>query len=68
MTERYCTPRLILSRSRLNIDVGSRYTVVRFWETLAIEGMRPSMCFVGDDFDNALAETTIGLKNTEGVR
>jgi putative transposase len=49
-------------------DAGSQYTSVHFGETLALEGMRPSIGTVGDAFDNALAETTIGLYKTECSR
>ena len=49
-------------------DAGSQYTAVRFGETLMLEGMRPSIGSVGDAYDNALAETTIGLYKTECVR
>jgi transposase InsO family protein len=38
-------------------DAGSQYTAVHFGETLALEGLRPSIGTVGDAFDNALAET-----------
>jgi putative transposase len=36
--------------------------------TLALEGLRPSIGTVGDAFDNALAETMIGLYKTECTR
>lgn len=49
-------------------DAGSQYTSVRFGETLALSGLTPSVGTVGDAFDNALAETTIGLYKTEAVR
>lgn len=49
-------------------DAGSQYTSVHFTETLMLEGMIPSIGTVGDAFDNALAETTIGLYKTECVR
>jgi len=41
---------------------------VRFGETLSLSGLRPSIGSVGDAFDNALAETTIGLYKNECVR
>jgi transposase InsO family protein len=47
---------------------GSQYTSVRFAETLLLEGLRPSVGTVGDAYDNALAETTIGLYKTECTR
>jgi transposase InsO family protein len=46
----------------------AQYTSVRFGETLALSGLIPSIGSVGDAFDNALAETTIGLYKTEAVR
>lgn len=49
-------------------DAGSQYTSVRFGETLTLSGLTPSIGSVGDAFDNALAETTIGLYKTEAVR
>lgn len=41
---------------------------MRFGETLSLSGLVPSIGTVGDAFDNALAETTIGLYKTEAVR
>lgn len=49
-------------------DAGSQYTSVRCGETLALSGLTPSIGSVGDAYDNALAETTIGLYKTEAVR
>jgi putative transposase len=49
-------------------DAGSQYTSVHFDKTLLINGMRPSIGSVGDAFDNALAETTIGLYKHECIR
>jgi putative transposase len=49
-------------------DAGSQYTSVRFAESLLLAGMIPSIGTVGDAFDNALAETTIGLYKHECVR
>jgi len=49
-------------------DAGSQYTSVRFGETLALSGLVASIGSVGDAFDNALAETTIGLYKTEAIR
>ncbi len=49
-------------------DAGSQYTSVRLGETLLLSGMIPSIGSVGDAFDNALAETTIGLYKTEAIR
>jgi putative transposase len=49
-------------------DAGSQYTSVHFGETLLLNGMLPSIGSVGDAFDNALAETTIGLYKHECIR
>ena len=49
-------------------DAGSQYTALRFTEHLELEGIRPSIGSVGDAYDNALAETIIGLYKTECVR
>jgi putative transposase len=49
-------------------DAGSQYTSVRFGETLQLAGMIASTGTVGDAYDNALAETTMGLYKTECVR
>lgn len=49
-------------------DAGSQYTSVHFGETLALSGLRPSIGSVGDAYDNAVAETTIGLYKNECVR
>jgi len=46
----------------------AQYTSVHFGETLFMEGFLPSIGTVGDAFDNALAETTIGLYKHECVR
>lgn len=46
-------------------DRGSQYTSIRYTERLAEAGIAPSAGSVGDSFDNALAETTIGLFKTE---
>ena len=49
-------------------DAGSRYTSVRFAQTLLLAGLTGSVGSVGDAYDNALAETTIGLYKTECTR
>ena len=49
-------------------DAGSQYTSVRCGETLALSGLVASIGTVGDAYDNALAETTIGLYKNEAVR
>jgi putative transposase len=46
-------------------DAGSQYTSITFTEHLAAIGVSPSIGTVGDAFDNALAETVIGLYKAE---
>jgi putative transposase len=41
---------------------------VDFGEPLQLHGITPSIGTVGDAYDNALAETTIGLYKTECIR
>jgi len=48
-------------------DAGSQFTSVRFTERLDEIGARPSIGTVADSYDNALAETTIGLYKAECV-
>jgi putative transposase len=48
-------------------DAGSQYTSIAFAETLVLEGIAASIGSIGDAYDNALAETTIGLYKTEAV-
>ena len=45
----------------------AQYTALRFGETLFLQGLRPSIGSVGDAYDNALAETTIGLYKVECI-
>jgi putative transposase len=49
-------------------DAGSQYTSIRFTERLAEAGAAPSVGSVGDAYDNALAESEIGLFKTEVIR
>ena len=49
-------------------DAGSPYTSIRYTERLAEAGARPSIGSVGDSYDNALAESVIGLFKTELIR
>ena len=46
-------------------DRGSQYTSIRYTERLDEFDLRPSVGSRGDSYDNALAETTIGLYKTE---
>ena len=43
----------------------SQYTSIAFTERLAAIGVSPSIGTVGDAYDNALAETVVGLYKTE---
>lgn len=45
----------------------SQYTSIRFTETLAIEGLLPSIGSVGDAYDNAAAESVMGLFKNEAI-
>jgi putative transposase len=49
-------------------DRGSQYLAIRYTERLAEAGAVTSVGSRGDSFDNALAETIIGLYKTELVR
>jgi len=49
-------------------DRGSQYLSIRYTERLAEAGLEPSVGSVGDSFDNALAESVIGLYKTEVIR
>jgi len=46
-------------------DRGVQYLSIRYTERLAEAGIVPSVGSVGDSYDNALAETIIGLYKTE---
>ena len=46
-------------------DRGSQYLSVRYTERLADAGIDPSVGTVGDSYDNAMAESIIGLFKTE---
>ena len=46
-------------------DRGSQYLSIRYSERLAEAGIAPSVGSVGDSYDNAMAETVIGLYKTE---
>lgn len=49
-------------------DHGSQYLSVAYSEHLATAGIKPSTGVVGSSFDNALAETVIGLHKTELIK
>jgi len=49
-------------------DRGVQYVSIRYTERLAEAGIEPSVGSVGDSYDNALAESLIGLYKTEVIR
>jgi transposase InsO family protein len=57
----------VLSRLRLNSDAGSEYLSIRYGAELVAAGIAPSVGSVGDSYDNALAESIIGLYKTEVI-
>jgi transposase InsO family protein len=48
-------------------DRGSQYLSIRYTERLIEAGIEPSVGSRGDSYDNALAESTIGLYKTEWI-
>jgi putative transposase len=49
-------------------DRGSQYTAIRYTERLIDAGAKCSVGTTGDSYDNALAESVIGLYKTELIR
>lgn len=49
-------------------DRGTQYLSIRYTERLAEAGIEPSVGSIGDSYDNALAESVIGLFKTEVIR
>lgn len=49
-------------------DRGVQYVSIRYTERLAENGIEPSVGSVGDSYDNAMAESVIGLYKTEVIR
>jgi putative transposase len=49
-------------------DRGVQYVSIKYTERLAAAGIEPSVGSVGDSYDNALAETIVGLFKTELIR
>lgn len=49
-------------------DRGVQYLSIRYTERLLEAGIEPSVGSRGDSYDNALAETVIGLFKTELIR
>ncbi|PYG97693.1 hypothetical protein CVV67_25625, partial [Arthrobacter stackebrandtii] len=48
-------------------DADRQYTSIRYTDTLEIEGLIPSIGSVEDAYDNAAAETVMGLFKNEAV-
>jgi putative transposase len=48
-------------------DRGTQYVSIKYTERLTEAGIEPSVGSVGDSYDNALAETVIGLFKTEVI-
>ena len=59
----YLWPELLLDKHES--DRGVQYLSIRYTERLADAGVVPSVGSRGDSYDNALAETVIGLYKTE---
>jgi transposase InsO family protein len=55
------------ARLVVHSDRGSQYVSMRYTERLAAAGVAPSVGSVGDAYDNALAESVIGLFKTEVI-
>jgi transposase InsO family protein len=49
-------------------DRGVQYLSMRYTERLVEAGIEPSVGSVGDSYDNAMAESIIGLYKTEVIR
>lgn len=49
-------------------DRGKQYVGIRYTQRLTEAGIEPSVGSVGDSYDNALAETIIGLYKTEVIQ
>jgi putative transposase len=58
-----CPPKGLIHHS----DHGGQYLSIRYSERLTEIGVEPSTGTVGDSYDNALAETIIGLYKTEVI-
>ena len=49
-------------------DRGVQYLAIRYTDRLAAAGIESSVGSVGDSYDNAMAESVIGLYKTEVIR
>ncbi len=54
-----------LDHLTIHTDAGSQYTSIAYTERLADVGAAPSIGTVGDSYDNAMAESVMGLFKTE---
>jgi transposase InsO family protein len=59
--------RALDGRLVVHTDQGSQYLAMRYTERLAEAGAAPSVGSAGDAYDNALAETVIGLYKAEVI-
>jgi putative transposase len=57
--------RALAGRLLVDSDRGSQYVAMRYTNRLADAGAAPSVGSAGDAYDNALAESSIGLCKTE---
>jgi putative transposase len=64
----YDRPDSELDRLVHHSDRGVQYLSIRYTERLAEAGIEPSVGSIGDSYDNALAESVIGLFKTEVIR
>ena len=64
----YDRPEVESNRLVHHSDRGVQYLSIRYTERLAEAGIEPSVGSIGDSYDNALAESVIGLYKTEVIR
>ena len=55
------------NRTLIHSDQGTQYQSIRYTERLAEVGVEPSVGSVGDSYDNAMAESAIGLFKAEVI-
>src|SRR5213079_2850930 len=67
-TRRSTIVRSQCSRLIHHSDRGVQYVSIRYTDRLAAAGIEPSVGSTGDSYDNALAESVIGLYKTEVIR
>ena len=63
----YARPPRLIGAAVHHSDRGVQYLSIRYTERLAAAGIEPSVGSTGDSYDNALAETVIGLFKTEEI-